>query len=74
MNTPFRVGLAKDFPNTDPVYLYTKTLEDCKQILKWLGVERQYQSQQFPIHGLRNLAIIEHWDEDEQDWFSWIED
>jgi len=74
MKNSFRVGFMKDLPNNAPIYTYAEDITECKRILKQLHNKGKFQSEQFPIPGLSNIAVIEYWDEAECDWLSWIED
>ena len=65
---PFRVGLMQDFPHEDPVFVYFHTVDKALALMrKMFG--KGFQSEQVGnIPGVSNIAVLEQWDEEEQEW------
>ena len=73
MENKFRIALCKDFSKSKLLYTYVKDIEDAKCLLKKLADSGKYQSENNSIPGLSNLAALERWNEEDQEWEFWIE-
>lgn len=73
----YRIAFVKDFVNASPEdvkYVYAETKEEATDIMKKVSQEGKYQSEQGGhIPGLTDVAVLEKWCEEEQDWLSVIE-
>ncbi|MCL2495161.1 MAG: hypothetical protein FWE98_05840 [Oscillospiraceae bacterium] len=66
---PFRVGLVQNFPHEDPSFTYFDTQADAIRFMKHMKQEGFQSEQAGNDPGNPNLAVLERWDADEQDWF-----
>jgi len=70
---PYRVGLVQDFSHEDPSFTYFKTQDDAVGFMRRMHSEG-YQSEQGGIDpGNPNLAVLEQWSEEEQEWLFCVE-
>jgi hypothetical protein len=66
---PFRVGLVQNFPDENPSFTYFDSQEDAIRFMTHMKQEG-FQSEQAGCEpGNPNLAVLEQWSEEEQDWF-----
>lgn len=76
-NHEYRVAFVKDFVGANPEdvkYVYADTKEEAVDIMEKMSREGKYQSEQGGnLPGLQNVAVLERWNDDEQDWLSVID-
>lgn len=70
----YRIAFVKDFIEASPEdvkYVYASTEEEAAEIMKKMSREGKYQSDQGGhLPGLPHVAVLEAWNDDEQDWLS----
>ena len=65
---PFRVGLIKNFPQEDPVFVYFPVVDEAVRYMKRLFGEGIQSERGGVIPGDPNIAVLEQWNEEEQEW------
>jgi hypothetical protein len=68
MKNKIRINHANFQTLTDPYHFYVDSLAKAYKILEFYAKERLYQSDQYPVPGLVDFAVIEVWDEKTGEW------
>ena len=64
----YRVGLVRNFPLEDPSFTYFNCAKEAVIFMRQMKSEG-FQSEWAGVEeGNRNLAVLEKWNEDEQEW------
>jgi len=69
-----RVACVKNMPYRDAEYVYVDSIEHAKDIMRTMGENNHYQSSEFIIQGLPNIAAIEVYDDESDYWYFYNDD
>lgn len=69
----YRITLCANGPQCKLAFLYADTLEGALVKLRKLSDAGLFSSSAYPVPGTDNIALLEKWDEDLEEWLYYVE-